>query len=266
MDHNSEAKVDCARYEAVDIDTSRAPRLHAKTYLIVLAVSVTYLAQVVNLVGAGAYRLVIASAVGGADKAIWIITATTITVVVLGPPISQAADYWGRRWFLIVPTFCGVVGAVIVSRATSMNMAIAGEVILSASYGAQPLLHTVASEVLTHRHRVTAQAAVNIGSGLGGVIGLLAGAALTKNNPEGFRNFWYMTAGLFALGTLMLFILYHPPPRENQLSMTLKEKLHRLDWVGYGLLAIGLVLFVMGLSWAQNPCMSYASSSGLSPR
>lgn len=148
-----------AHHERLDHATALPPGMPAKTYLIVLAVSIVYLAQVFNLVGAGAYRLDIANVVGGPEKAIWLVTATTITVVVLGPPVSQAADFWGRRRFLTGLTFCDVVGSVIVSRASSMNMAIAGQVILSTSYGAQPLLHAVASEVLTHRNRATGQAA-----------------------------------------------------------------------------------------------------------
>jgi hypothetical protein len=40
------------------------------------------------------------------------------------------------------------VGYITVSRATSMPMAITGEVVAGLSYGAQPLLRAVASEVL----------------------------------------------------------------------------------------------------------------------
>ena len=252
------SKTEVTHHENADPYDEPIPQVHAKTFGIVGAVALVYVAQVTNLVGAGAYRTAIAASVGGAQSASWLVAATVIMTVVLSPPISQAADFWGRRWFLIVPTFCGVIGSIIVSRAVSMKMAIAGETILSISYGAQPLLHAVASEVLTHRHRTTAQAAVNIGSGLGGIIGLLAGAALTQNgDPEGFRNFWYMTAGLYALASVALFVLYTPPARELQTTLSFNEKVRRLDWIGYILLAIGLVLFVMGLSWADNPCKCF---------
>lgn len=242
-----------AQLEAVDPDQEPVPHLHAKTFLIVFAVMVVYVAQVINLTGCGAYGRAVAAEVGGAEDASWLISVTALLVAVFGPPVSQAADYWGRRWFLIIPTFCGVIGSIIMARATSMGMAIAGDTILSLSYAAQPLLHAVASEVLTHRNRAGAQAAVNIGSGTGGIIGLLAGAALTKS-PGGFRNFWYMCAGVYALGTIVVFIFYTPPPRETQLNLTFREKINRLDWIGFALLVCGLVLFVMGLSWAENPC------------
>lgn len=82
---------------------------------------------------------------------------------VLGPVVSQASDFWGRKWFLLILTLCGAVGCVVVSRASSMGMVIGGFCIVGTAFGAQPLLHAVASEVLPRRWRSWAQAAVSIG-------------------------------------------------------------------------------------------------------
>ena len=225
-----------------------------RRYGVVIAVTTVYFAQLVNLVGSGAYRTAIAATVEGASGTTWLIATTVIFNTLLGIPVTQAADHWGRRWFLIVPTFCGVIGSIVLSRANSMNMAIAGEAIASISYGAQPLLHAVASEVITHRNRTAAQATISIGQGLGGILALLAGAVMTTNHPAGFRNFWYMTAGFYALGVIGVFFAYNPPPRPTQLNATLTEKLRRLDWVGYAFSTCGVVLWVVGLEWAENPC------------
>jgi MFS family permease len=179
-----------------------------------------------------------------------------IMTVVLGPIVSQAADYWGRRPFLIGLTALGAVGCIIVSRANSMGMAIAGFTVTGFSYGAQPLLHAVASEVLPRRYRSWAQAADLVASGLGGITALLVGGALNRqSNPmsESFRTFWYMTTGIFVLATILTVFFYNPPPRETQASLSFSEKLGRLDWVGYALLTGGLVLFCIGLSWSDNP-------------
>jgi MFS family permease len=230
------------------------PHLHARTYLVVVAVTTIYFAQLVNLVGSGAFRSSIAAVVGGGQNTTWIIAVTVIFNCYLPLPVSQAADYFGRRWFLIICTFLGVIGSIIIARAQSMGTAIAGETILSLSYGCQPLLHTVASEVLTRRSRGIAQAAVNGGVALGGIAGLLVGGAMTLNNPAGFRNFWYFTAGWYAVAVILTFFSYNPPPRPSQTNFTLKEKLRRLDWVGYVLLGPALVMWVLGLEWADNPC------------
>lgn len=133
-----------------------------------------------------------------------------------------------------------------------MNMAIAGEVVTSLSFGVQPLVHAVASEVLPRKYRPFAQAADNVAAALGGIVALLVGGAMTRNNPEGFRNYWYMCMAIYALATTLCFLLYNPPRRPSQ-EGTNMEKLKKLDWVGYLLLTLGLVLFSMGLSWSQNP-------------
>lgn len=192
--------------------------------------------------------------VGGSANSVWLTSSVAILTTVLSPPVSQAADYWGRRWFLIILTGCGAVGSVIVARATSMNMAIAGEVVTGISYGAQPLLHAVASEVLPRRYRPYAQAADNVAAALGGLVALLVGGAMTRNgNHAGFRNYWYMSTALYALATILCAVLYNPPPQKSQIGLTNGEKLQKLDWIGYFLFTSGLVLFSIGLSWSQNP-------------
>jgi MFS family permease len=196
----------------------------------------------------------ISAVVGGSANSVWLTSSVIIFNSVLSPPVSQAADYWGRRWFLIILTGCGVVGSIIVARATTMNMAIAGTSITGLSYGAQPLLHAVASEVLPRKYRPYAQAADNVAVALGGLVALLVGGAMTRHgNHAGFRNYWYMATAVFALATVLVAALYNPPPQKSQMGLTNREKLAKLDWIGYFLFTSGLVLFTMGLSWSQNP-------------
>lgn len=133
-----------------------------------------------------------------------------------------------------------------------MEMAIGGEIVAGLSFGAQPLVHAVASEVLPRRYRPLAQAADNVAAAAAGFVALLVGGAMTRHSPEGFRNYWYMTMVVYGLATVLCITLYTPPRRLSQMG-TSSEKLKSLDWIGYVLLLVGLVLFSMGLSWSQNP-------------
>lgn len=173
--------------------------------------------------------------------------------MVLGPPISQAADYWGRKWFLVALCLVGGVGSLIVARASSMAMVIAGFTVIGAAFGMQPLLHSVPSEVLPRRWRAWAQAAVMMSNGFGLVAGLLVGGALCRHNPAGFRNFYYIAMACFVLAAVICAFCYQPPPRPLQATLTFQEKVARLDWIGYALLLSSLVLFCVALSWSQNP-------------
>ncbi|KAK5129287.1 hypothetical protein LTR08_003617 [Meristemomyces frigidus] len=228
--------------------------IHIRTYLLAFSISLAYFAQLVNIVGSGAYARTITSVVGGAADGVWLTSVLTICTVVLSPPISQAADYWGRKWFLVILTACGAIGCIVVSRAETIGTAIVGFTISGLSFGAQPLIHAIISEVVPRKHRGVAQGGINVSVALGAIFALLVGGALTRHEHLlGFRTYWYIAAAVYAAAALMCAVLYNPPPRELQVELKLREKLRRLDWVGYVPLTSGLVLFCLGLSWSQNP-------------
>jgi MFS family permease len=187
---------------------------------------------------------------------VWLASTIAILTAVLSPIVSQAADYWGRKWFLVILTFIGAIGSIVVARATTMNMAVAGFAITGIAYGAQPLLHAVSSEVLPRRYRSYGQAADLIANALGGVTALYVSGAFTRRSnvpSEGWRNFWYVATGLFVLSSVLCAAVYHPPRTEKQSSLSFRQKMAKLDWFGYVLFAAGIVLFCIGLSWSENP-------------
>lgn len=172
-----------------------------------------------------------------------------ILTVVLGPIVSQAADYWGRKWFLVGLSFSGGLGGFITARANSMAMAIAGCCLIGTAFGMQPLLHTVLSEVLPRAWRGLAQTIAMLSNALGLFSGLVVGGVLTRNgDPNGFRYFFYIGMAFFLMVGLICIFAYNPPLRQLQ-KLPLREKMSQLDWIGYGLLASGLVLFCLGLSF-----------------
>ncbi|KAI3391206.1 hypothetical protein diail_7756 [Diaporthe ilicicola] len=229
------------------------PHLHAKTFLAVVAVSGIYFAQVYCLVGAGAQGASIAAQFNAATQSSWLSGTMAIFTVVLGPIVSQAADYWGRKWFLVGLSFSGAVGALVTALATSMNMLIAGCCLIGTAFGMQPLLHAVVSEVLPRAWRGWAQSIVMLSNALGLFGGLVIGGALNRGgDPDGFRYFFYIGMGLFLATGIVCIFAYRPPQRELQ-KLPLAEKVAKLDFVGYALLGSGLVLFCLGLSYSQNP-------------
>jgi MFS family permease len=201
----------------------------------------------------GQFARDIAAAVGGSTESVWLSQAIVILTVILGPPVSQAADLWGRKWFLVILTACGFIGSIIISRSTSMGMAIAGEVICALAYGSQALLYAVVSEILPRRYRPAAQGGINASLGAGGIVALLAGSAMVRDYKEGFRVFYYMVAAILAVAAMVCAVCYNPIQRPLQSSLSTREKLKRLDWVAYAVLSISIVLFVIALSWAENP-------------
>ncbi|KAK1621521.1 major facilitator superfamily domain-containing protein, partial [Colletotrichum phormii] len=229
---------------------------HAKTFVAVFAICLIYFAQLVSLVGAGAQGQTIAGHFNATDKTSWFSATITIMTVILGPIVSQAADYWGRKWFLVLPTLFGAVGSLVVARAPDIDTAIAGFCIIGIAFGTQPLLHTVISEVLPRKWRSYGQAAAMISNSLGSITGLIVGGAFNRTNDpafNGFRYYFYMAMAWYLIAAILCVVVYNPPQTDIQKTLSRMEKLAKLDWIGYFLLAAGLVLFCLGLSWSNNP-------------
>ncbi|KAH7111716.1 major facilitator superfamily domain-containing protein [Dactylonectria estremocensis] len=216
------------------------------------------------IISSGSLARIMVADIGGTDKVQWISQSVPIVNLALGAPVAQAADYWGRKWFLVISCAFAVVGSIIVSRATNIDMALAGNALASISTSAQPLLFAVASEILPRRWRPAAQGGVTGIFAVAAILGLLMGSALTKSNPSGWRIVWYFNTGCFAFTTLILLFLYNPPPRAEQINFTSREKLKKLDWMGIIMLPVAVTILCIGLTWSQNP-FSWKNAHVLAP-
>ncbi|RVX68467.1 hypothetical protein B0A52_07890, partial [Exophiala mesophila] len=251
----AEIEHDIHQPQDVDPEKSGVQHVHAKTLVLVMAIVLIYLVQTLHLAGNGLLANTITSVTGGGAQSTWLVSCMAISAAALSPPISQAADYWGRKWFVVGFTAAGFVGCLISSRANTFGVLIGGQSIGCLCMGAQPLVHAIASEIIPRKYRSHAQAAVTAAACLGGIIGILIGGALVRSTPQGFRVFYYITAGCYAILAAIVTWLYNPPPRPLQLELNGRQKLGQLDWWGYLLFLPGLVLFSYALT----------SSSGVFP-
>lgn len=78
---------------------------------------------------------------------------------------------------------------------------------------------------------------------------------LVQHNVKNWRIFFYIVIGMYVAVVTIIIFLYNPPARELQKTLTQKEKLKRLDWIGYVLFIPGLLLF----------CFALTSSTGIYP-
>lgn len=184
----------------------------------------------------------------------WFNQTINLLSVAVCLPVSQMADYWGRKWLLVILLAIGFAGTMMIARAANLGTVIAGFILVGVNYGCQPILFAVPSEVLPRSQRPIAQASINLSSSIGGLLGLLIGGVLLRyNNLDNYRIYFYVVAAFFGLSLLGVVFAYSPPPREEQVTLGLKQKLGKLDWIGYALIAPGLTLFSLALAWSENP-------------
>ena len=120
------------------------PHIHGKTIILLIvrknlpssyrhsltelqAVVGGYFVQVIHVTGLGVMAQTITAEIGGGSRATWLTETIAITAGTLSPPISQAADFWGRKWLVVGFTACGAVGCLIVSRADNFGTLIGGQ-------------------------------------------------------------------------------------------------------------------------------------------
>ncbi|KAK5059701.1 hypothetical protein LTR84_009584 [Exophiala bonariae] len=227
--------------------------LTPKCIIVYLAVLFVGFAQMMVIVTSGLLTRSMVADIGGQSKSQWMSQTVPIINLALGSPVAQAADYWGRKWPMFVSCVLAIVGCVIVSRATNIETALAGNVLASSSTGTQPLLFAIASEILPRRFRPAAQGGLTGIFAIGAIVALLMGSAVTNHSIDGWRIVWYFTTGLFAFAGAAFLFLYNPPSRFEQVNFTLSQKLKRLDWVGIIVLPVSVTVFVIGLTWSDNP-------------
>ncbi|KAK3081972.1 hypothetical protein LTS18_009553, partial [Coniosporium uncinatum] len=228
--------------------------LHLSTALVFLALCICYVVQIYILVVGGVFARTVAAAVGAPSyKGVWLGQSISIVTASLGPPCCRAADLWGRKWPIVGSSIFGFIGGIIVARANSMSQVIAGQTIMSIFFGAQPLLHAVASEILPRKWRPSAQGLLYVSASIGGIVAFLGGQTLVDDGPDGWRNVWYTAAAMLGASGVIIAVLYRPLPLPLQKSLTVKQKLGRFDWTGIVLFAAAMTLIAMGLSWAEAP-------------
>lgn len=86
-------------------------------------------------------------------------------------------------------------------------------------------------------------------SSVGALPALLGISKAIQQDPiDGWRTMFYALIGSYSLMTLIWLLAYRPPPRRTELT----QDRPKLDYVGYTLLAIGVILFLLGLIWGGN--------------
>ena len=194
----------------------------------------------------------VVAAVGGSTLVTWLTLVIIIYIILLGPSTAQAADLFGRKWFVVAGTGAGVVGCIITSRSNSIGMAVTGQAIAGIAQVTQGVTTAIMSEILPRKYRPVAQGIIMTSIGTGSVVALYVGGAMCRTNPEGFRKFFYFNAAVFFATSIVFALFYNPPLREVQ-QLSVRTRLRRFDYGGTLLTLIAFLGISIGLGWSQNP-------------
>jgi DHA2 family multidrug resistance protein len=161
----------------------------------------------------------------------WVITSYAIANVIIIPMTSFLASNLGRRnyyigsiiLFTVCSFLCGNASGIWELVAFRFLQGLGGGALLSVSA-------TVVYELFPKEKQATASALFGIGIFIGPTIGPTLGGYITENYSWPWIFYINIPIGIAAVISC-LFLLYEP---------VIKQKLQKIDWVGIGLLIIGI--------------------------
>jgi MFS family permease len=177
-----------------------------------------------------------------ATSASWVVTGNLLAAAVLTPMLGRLGDLRGRRPVMIGVLVVVLLGSILAATTSTLPLLIVARVMQAASFGLFPLAIGVLREELPPQRLTGAMAVVSGMLAVGAGIGLTVTGLVMRHGGDYHRLFWLATA-LTAVGLAGVVGL----PRRAAVATG------RIDWIGGGLLGLGLVLLIMpleeGNSW-----------------
>src|SRR3569832_1720363 len=178
------------------------------------------------------------------EEATWVLTSYLVSNAIVLPAASWLARYFGRKRFLIVCIIIFTLASALCGAATSLGMLIFARVLQGAGGGAlQPIAQSVLLESFPPEKRGQAMAVYGLGIVVAPIIGPTLGGWITDNYS--WRWIFYINNPVGLLAMLMAKTFIEDPPYIRG------QRPGRIDFIGFGLMAIGLATLQLVLDKGQ---------------
>jgi DHA2 family multidrug resistance protein len=179
------------------------------------------------------------------DEATWVLTSYLIANAVILPTSGWFTLKFGRRNFLLACVGIFTIASFACGAATTLSMILVARAIQGAGGGAlQPLSQSILLESFPPEKRGQALAVYGLGVVAAPVLGPVVGGWLTDNLS--WRWAFYVNVPVGIAAVVLIWILVQDPPYIQN------AKVGRLDYIGFGLLALWLASLQIILDKGQE--------------
>lgn len=179
------------------------------------------------------------------EEATWVLTSYLVSNAIILPATGWLSTFFGRKRFLIVCIIIFTTASAMCGAATSLGMLIFARILQGAGGGAlQPIAQSVLLESFPAEKRGSAMALFGLGVVVAPIIGPTLGGWITDNYS--WRWIFYINLPVGALAILMANMFVEDPPYIRN------QKPGRIDFVGFGLMALGLATLELVLDTGQK--------------
>ncbi len=179
------------------------------------------------------------------DESTWVLTSYLISNAIILPTSGWLSNRLGRKRYQLYSVTLFTLASMACGAATSLGMLIAARVIQGAAGGGlQPVSQAVLLESFPVAKRGQAMAAYGMGIIVSPLVGPLIGGAITDNYT--WRWIFYINVPIGILALLMISAFVEDPPYIRRIPGM------RIDYIGFGLLAISLTSIQVVLDKGQE--------------
>lgn len=179
------------------------------------------------------------------EEATWVLTSYLVSNAIILPATAWLTTFFGRKRFLIVCIAIFTISSAMCGAATSLGMLIVARILQGAGGGAlQPIAQSVLLESFPPEKRGSAMAIYGLGVVVAPIIGPTLGGWITDNYS--WRWIFYINLPVGMLAILMANMFVEDPPYIRN------RKPGRIDYIGFGLMALGLAALQLVLDKGQE--------------
>ena len=179
------------------------------------------------------------------EEATWVLTSYLISNAIILPATSWITKFIGRKRFLIISIGVFTLASALCGAAPNLTILIIARILQGIGGGAlQPIAQAVLLESFPPAKRGAAMALYGMGVVVAPIIGPTLGGWVTDNYSWRWIFYINLPVGLLAAFMANTFV-EDPPYIQNQ-------KPGRIDYIGFGLMALGLSALELTLDLGQQ--------------
>ena len=193
------------------------------------------------------------------EEATWVLTSYLISNAIILPATSWIGKYIGRKRFLIICIIIFTAASALCGAAPNLTVLIIARILQGMGGGAlQPIAQSVLLESFPPAKRGAAMAIYGMGIVVAPIIGPTLGGWITDNYSWRWIFYINLPIGLIAAFMANAFV-EDPPYLKNQ-------KPGRIDYTGFGLMALGLGALELTLDlgqqrdWFESPVIVFTAA------